>query len=90
MEEGEVVKDIVGGPFHTIALTTHGRVFYSGSIYKKSAVLNDEFTHTFSELNLKKIGRVQKIKAGLTCIGLLNCQGNLYILGALTDTVICD
>lgn len=30
------------------------------------------------------------IRAGLTSIGLLNSQGNLYILGALSDNIICD
>ncbi len=65
-------------------------MFYSGSIYKKSAILNDEYTTKFTELNLKKIGKVQKIKSGLTCIGLLNLQGSLFLLGAINENIICD
>ena len=30
------------------------------------------------------------IRAGLTSIGLLNAQGNLFILGALSENIICD
>lgn len=39
---------------------------------------------------MKKIGRVDKIKSGLTCIGLLNSQGNVFLLGALSENIICD
>ena len=67
-----------------------GRVFYTGNIYKKSSIVADEYTPSFTELNLKKIGKVQMIKAGLTCIGLLNTQGNLFILGVLSENTICD
>lgn len=67
-----------------------GRVFYTGNIYKKSSIVADEYTPSFTELNLKKIGKVQMIKAGLTCIGLLNAQGNLYILGVLSENTVCD
>lgn len=81
---------MTGGPYHTIALSSKGRVFYSGNIYKKSAILNDEYTSKFAELNLKKIGKVHKIKSGLSCIGLLNMQGSLFLLGALNDNIICD
>jgi hypothetical protein len=59
-------------------------VFYSGNVYKKSSIVNDDFTSKFAELNLKKIGKVLKIKSGTTCIGLLSIQGSLFLLGALT------
>jgi hypothetical protein len=39
---------------------------------------------------LKKIGKVQKIKSGLTSIGLLNTEGFLFLLGALSENIICD
>jgi hypothetical protein len=30
------------------------------------------------------------IKAGLTSIGLLNNQGNLFLLGVISENIVCD
>lgn len=68
----------------------NGRVFYSGNIYKKSSVINSESAFEFAELNVRKVGKVIKIKASLTGLGLLNTQGSLFLLGALTSTTVCD
>ena len=53
-------------------------------------MLNNEFASDFTELNLRKIGKVQKVVAGLTCLALLNTQGSLFVLGALSQNIVCE
>ena len=44
LETGERIKDIRGGPFHTVVLTSKGRIFYAGNLYRSDSLLKDECT----------------------------------------------
>lgn len=72
LKNDEVIIDIKGGPFHTIALSNSGRMFYTGNIYKTTSTNKNEYTVKFFELNTKAIGRIISIKSGLTCFGMIN------------------
>lgn len=62
-------------------LTSKGRVFYSGNLYKAESLLQNEFTNEFIELNTGKFGKIVSIRSHLTGFCFLNASGKLYLLG---------
>ena len=82
LKSGEYITKISGGPFHTVAQSNRGRVFYTGNLYKQSSISNDEFVSSFIELNMKNIGgKVKSAKASMTSMGIVTDEGRLFLMG---------
>ena len=75
------MKDVKGGPFHTVILTSKGRLLYSGNLYRSDSLLNDECTNEFIILNTSSIGKVVSIRSSLTGVGIQTVDNRLYLLG---------
>ncbi len=71
LEVNESIKDIRGGPFHTVVLTSKGKVFYTGNIYNSESLLEDECSLDFLQVNTVSIGKVISIRSSLNGVCLL-------------------
>ena len=81
LEGNERIQDICGGPFHTVVLTSKGRLFYSGNFYRTDSLLTDECSTEFIHLNTGSLGKVASIRAYLTGVCMLTLESRLYLLG---------
>ncbi len=78
--DGEVVKSISCGSFHSLALTESGRVFSWG--WNESGQLGigshlDSNTPKLIEIDVK----IEKISSGYSHSLLLSCDGDIYVFG---------
>jgi hypothetical protein len=71
LESNENIRDIQGGPFHSVALTSKGKVLYSGNFYRTDELMRDGFTNEFVALNTASLGKITSIRCSLNGVCLL-------------------
>ena len=81
LRRGETIADVKGGPFHSVVLTSRGRVFYCGNLYKRSSLATDDCIEGFIELNTPHMGKITAIEAHPAAVGFRNVDGEVHLLG---------
>jgi alpha-tubulin suppressor-like RCC1 family protein len=85
------VKQVTCGPFHTLVLTSKGRVFSSG-LKLNGDLSSSEYSVEFTEFKLRTsgVGYIEQISSALTLNAARTSEGRVYVWGVFNETLLSE